>query len=250
MAIVFYPVERATDVLRAFGNYMASAPDEVSAIAVLWSAGHGEPFPADVQGKPVAAIAACFAGAAEEGDAVLRPLRQIAPPLVDVSGPLPFRAAQQLFDPEYPNGRHYYWKSIYINGVDDEVTRRLIEHAARRPSPLSSLDVWALGGAFGRVSPAATAFGRRDAPFLIGIEANWDGSAGDAANIAWARAVYEDMRPFSPGGLYPNFPGLGEEGEALVRESFAGNYRRLQAIKAAYDPENVFRSTFNISAAA
>jgi FAD/FMN-containing dehydrogenase len=108
--------------------------------------------------------------------------------------------------------------------------------------------VWALGGAFGRVGPAATAFGRRDPPFLIGIEANWDGSADDAPNIAWARAVYEDMRPFSPGGLYPNFPGLGEEGEALVRESYAGNYVRLQAIKAAYDPQNLFRSTFNISA--
>lgn len=58
------------------------------------------------------------------------------------------------------------------------------------------LDVWAMGGAMGRVDATTTAFGRRDAPFLVGIEANWDGSADDAANIAWSRAVYDDLRPF------------------------------------------------------
>jgi FAD/FMN-containing dehydrogenase len=250
MAVVFYPIESAPRVLGVFREFMAAAPDEVSAIGILWSAGHGEPFPPEAQGKPVAAIAACYSGAVERGESVLRPLREIAAPIVDLSGPMPFGAVQQLFDPEYPNGRHYYWKSIYVNAAGDEMTRLLIEHAARRPSPLSSLDVWALGGAMSRVSSAATAFGRRDAPFLIGIEANWDGAAGDAANVAWARSVYEDMRRFSPGGLYPNFAGFGEEGEALVRESFAGNYARLQSIKAKYDPQNLFRSTFNIPAGA
>ena len=248
MAIVFYPMEHAADALRTFRDFMSSAPDEVSGIAVLWSAGHGEPFPAEAQGNPVAAIVACYAGNVDEGESILSPLRQIATPIVDLSGQLPFRDVQQIFDPDYPNGRHYYWKSIYINGVGDEVAHVLIEHAARRPSALSSLDVWALGGAMGRVRTEATAFGRRDAPFLIGIEANWDEPTADAANVAWARGVYEAMRRFSPGGLYPNFPGFGEEGESLVRESYGGNYARLQAVKAKYDPQNVFRSTLNISA--
>ena len=66
--------------------------------------------------------------------------------------------------------------------------------------------------------------------------------------MGWARAVYDDMRPFSPGGVYPNFPGFGEGGESLVRESYGGNYSRLQQIKARYDPQNLFRSTLNIAA--
>jgi FAD/FMN-containing dehydrogenase len=247
MAIVFYPIDAAAQVISAFRDFMSSASDEVSAIAVLWSAGHGEPFPPEAQGQPVAAIVACFAGGVEAGDVALGPLRHIATPIVDLSGPFPYRAAQQLFDPEYPNGRRYYWKSIYIDHLDDEVIRKLVVQASRRPSPLSSIDVWALGGAFGRVNPSATAFGRRNAPFLIGVEGNWDDPTADQANVAWARSVYDDMRSFSSGGVYLNFPGLGEEGEALVRDSYAGNYARLQSIKAKYDPNNLFRSTFNIT---
>ena len=248
MTAIFYPMDCAVRVLETFHRFMRSAPDEVSGIAVLWSAGHGEPFPAEAQGKPVAAIVACSVGDLERGAAAMQPLREIATPVVDLSGPMPFRAVQQLFDPDYPNGRHYYWKSIYINGLGGDVIERLVAGAADRPSPLSSLDVWALGGAPGRVSAGSTAFGRRDAPYLIGVEANWDEPAGDDANVAWARKMYDDMRPFSPGGLYPNFPGFGEGGESLVRESYGGNYSRLQQIKARYDPQNLFRSTLNIAA--
>jgi FAD/FMN-containing dehydrogenase len=82
---------------------------------------------------------------------------------------------------------------------------------------------------------------------MIGIEGNWDDPAADGANVAWARDVYNDMQPFSSGGVYLNFPGMGEGGEALVRDSYAGNYARLQSIKAKYDPDNLFRSTFNIT---
>jgi FAD/FMN-containing dehydrogenase len=248
MTAIFYAMHDAIRVLETFHRFMHSAPDEVSGIAVLWSAGHGEPFPAEAHGKPVAAIVACYAGDLDRGAAVMQPLREVATPIVDISGPMPFRVVQQLFDPEYPNGRHYYWKSIYINGLGRDVIDRLVAGAAERPSALSSLDVWALGGALGRVSAESSAFGRRDAPYLIGVEANWDGAAGDNANVAWARKVYDDMRPFSPGGLYPNFPGFGEGGEALVRESYGGNYGRLQQIKARYDPDNLFRSTLNIAA--
>jgi FAD/FMN-containing dehydrogenase len=250
MTMVFYRMDNARPVLETFHTFMRSAPDDVSAIAVLWSAGHGEPFPSEAQGKPVAAIVACYAGDLDRGAGVMKPLREIATPIVDISGPMPFRAAQQLFDPDYPNGRHYYWKSIYLNGLDGDVIERLVAGAKDRPSALSSVDVWALGGAPGRVSAGSTAFGRRDAPYLIGVEANWDGAAGDAANIAWARKVYDDMRPFSPGGLYPNFPGFGEGGESLVRASYGANYSRLQQIKARYDPDNLFRSTLNIAASA
>ena len=97
-----------------------------------------------------------------------------------------------------------------------------------------------------RVRPEDTAFAHRETPFLIGIEANWDEPSGDEANIAWARDVNRDLQRFSSGGAYLNFPGFLEEGVSLLEKSYGGNYERLRAIKARYDPTNFFRSNLNI----
>jgi FAD/FMN-containing dehydrogenase len=246
VAVVFYPVAQAPAALAFFREFMAQAPDELMALAVLWNAPTEEPIPEAYRGAPVVVLFACHAGPVEAGEAAVRPFREVATPVADLSGRMPYVEVQQLFDPDYPDGRRYYWKSAYLRHLDDEAIRILVGHAARRPSPLTSLDVWALGGAMGRVGPAATPFARRDAPFLLGIEANWEDPAADAANIAWAREVFGDTQRFSPGGAYLNFPGFGEEGTALVVAAYGDNYARLREIKAAYDPGNLFRHNLNI----
>jgi FAD/FMN-containing dehydrogenase len=249
MAIVMYPVEKAQKVLSVFRELMAQAPDELMAVAIFWNAPTEEFVPEEFRGAPVIVLAACHSGPFEDGERAIQPFREIDTPAVDLSGPMPFVAAQQAFDADYPDGRRYYWKSTYLRHLDDDVVQALAGHAAARPSQLTSLDVWALGGAMGRVPSDETAFARRDAPFLLGIEANWDDPAADEANIAWAREVYRDAQRFSPGGAYLNFPGFGEEGATLVRSSYGGNYDRLAAIKAKYDPNNLFRVNLNIAPA-
>lgn len=246
IAQVLYPVSQAKKVLQAFRAYQKNWPDELSAIAVFWNAPAEEPMPEEFRGAPVLVIVACYSGDPEKGEQVIDPLRKLATPLADFSGKMPFVEAQQIFDPEYPDGRRYYWKAINIDHLEDPVIEALIDHAAQRPSKLTSLDVWMSGGAVSRIKPEATAFAHRDVPFMIGIESNWDNLSDDEANIRWSREVFEDMKRFSSGGTYLNFPGFVEEGEDLMKESYAGNYRRLQSIKAKYDPDNFFSSTMNI----
>jgi FAD/FMN-containing dehydrogenase len=123
----------------------------------------------------------------------------------------------------------------------------LVRHADQRPSAISSVDVWALGGAMRNEPAGGSAFAHRDRPYLLGIEANWDEASDDQRNISWARALFAEMRRFSRGGVYLNFPGLTGERDAPLRESFGQSYERLQALKAKYDPDNLFRSTFNIT---
>jgi FAD/FMN-containing dehydrogenase len=247
MFIVMYPMDQAASVFKFFREYMADAPDDLMAIAILWNSPHDESIPEEARNKPVAILAGMHSGPFAQGELAVAPFRQVTTPLVDFSGPMPFVAAQGLFDADYPNGRRYYWKSLYLDSLDDAAVSTLVDHARARPSLLSSVDVWALGGAMRREPKGGSAFSHRDRPFLLGIEANWNEAQDDAQNIAWARGLFADMGRFSRGGMYLNFPGQTEEGDALLRQSFGSSYERLQAVKAKYDPENLFRSTFNIA---
>jgi FAD/FMN-containing dehydrogenase len=249
MVIAFYPAAEAPQALPAFRDFMASAPDELMAIGIYWSAPHEEPFPPESQGQPMFVVAGCWSGSLDEAEDAVRPLRELAEPVVDMSGPMPFVAAQQVFDPEYPDGRRYYWKSIYLRELEASTCELLDRYAASRPSALSSVDVWALGGAMREEPPGGSAFARRKAPILIGIEANWDDPAGDEANLRWARDLYAELSERSQDGAYLNFAGFGEEGEDLLRSSFGASYDRLREVKAKYDPDNVFRSNLNITPA-
>jgi FAD/FMN-containing dehydrogenase len=159
---------------------------------------------------------------------------------------MPFVAAQRLFDADYPSGGRYYWKSLYLRELDGEVIRFVHDVAAERPTPHSTVEVWALGGAMGRVPSHATAFHHREAAWLLAIEANSTDPAADDGNIAWVRRRHAEAGRFSRGGTYFNFAGFLEGGEELLAQSFGANYPRLREVKAAYDPGNLFRHNLRI----
>ena len=245
MAITFYPVDAATDGLRVFREVFANAPEELMGVALYWTAPAEEPFPPEWHGKPVFILAGCWSGPLDRAEEAVKPLREVATPVADLSSPMPFVIAQSLFDPEYPDGRRYYWKSTYLSDADEATAELLGRYSANRPSLLSSIDVWALGGAMRREPEGGSAFAKRDAPFLLGIESNWEDAADDDANIDWTRRLIDEASVLSPGGTYLNFPGFVEEGEQLLRDTYGSSYDRLREVKAKYDPDNVFRSNLN-----
>jgi len=238
--LVAYPLTDAKLVLQAFRKYVASAPDEAGPIPIIWTFASSEPYPEEVWGKPFIGVAGTYAGTAEDGERAYKPLRELATPMLDMSEAMPYLAVQHLFDEEYPDGRRYYWKSSYLKGLDDAAVDTLVDFGARRPSPLSSVDVWSLGGAIARVGAKDTPIAHRSAEFLIGIEANWDDPSDDDANKAWARGLAKALEPHSTGGSYLNFEDLSET--AAAANSHGPNFDRLVAIKRRYDPDNLFRS--------
>jgi FAD/FMN-containing dehydrogenase len=245
----FYALEDGPAVIRAWRDFTASAPDALNSLVVLWSVPDDEHFPEELRRRPIVVIAAVYIGPVEEGERVMQPLRELAMPLLDLSGPTPYTALQQAFDPFFPKGRLYYWKSLYIDDFSDEAITTLLAYAASRPSGLSDLGLWHLGDAMSRVGVEETAYGRRDAPYLFVAEASWADSSANDENIAWARESLAAMQPFSQGGSYLNFPGFGEEKEAMLRASYGPNYDRLVALKTKYDPGNLFRMNLNIAPA-
>jgi FAD/FMN-containing dehydrogenase len=243
---IFYPLEDAQTILPAWRDFMATAPEELSSLAILWSLPPAPPFPPEVHGSPTVAIAAAYCGSVEEGERVVQPLRELAQPLVDASGPWPWLGLQSGFDAMFPAGELRYWKSRALTGLSAEAIGEIVELAGRRPTPLTDIAIWHHGGAMNRLDETETAYGGRDAPFLVTAEANWTDPAQNDEAISWAREVWDTMDRFSTGGVYLNFPGLGEEKEDLARAGYGENYDRLVALKAKYDPDNLFRMNINI----
>jgi FAD/FMN-containing dehydrogenase len=243
-----YPLSQARAVLRFVRDYMAEAPEELGVLATLWSAPDEAFVPQEYRGAPVVMVLGCYSGPVERGEEVIRPLREIARPIADRSGPRTFLDVQSFFDADYPNGMFYYWKSVYLNDLSDEVIEIAVDRAAVRPSPLSSLDLWFLEGAMNRVPADQTAYARRDVKYGLAFESNWTDRRQSDANIAWARAAFQDMQPFAR-GTYLNFPGFMEDADRLLQGAYDANYGRLRTIKGKYDPDNLFQGALNIAPA-
>ncbi|MGZ4333384.1 MAG: FAD-binding oxidoreductase [Gaiellaceae bacterium] len=243
---IFYPLEDAPTILPAWRDFMAAAPEELSSLAICWSLPPHEPFPPELHGTPVLAVAAAYCGPVEEGERVVQPLRELAEPVVDASGPWPWLGLQSGFDAVFPKGELRYWKSRSVSELSDEVIGEILAFAGRRPTPLTDVVIWHHGGAMSRVDETETAYGGRDVQFLVTAEANWTDPAQNDEAIAWAREVWDAMERYSTGSVYLNFPGLGEEKEELARAGYGENYERLTELKAKYDPDNLFRMNINI----
>jgi FAD/FMN-containing dehydrogenase len=238
--LTFYPAAKVAKVLEAFHSFMLEAPDELMAVAIYENAPAEEFIPEMYRGEPVIIVAGCWCGPLDHGDAATEPLRRITTPVADLSGPMPYLDIQRLFDADYPKGDRYYWKSLYLDNLSDDVIRLACDAGAERPTPRTGFVLWTLGGAMGRVPPEATAFYHRDAPFLLSFEATDDNPANDEANLAWVRHWYDKASQLTRGGTYFNFGGFWEGGEDLLAQSFGHNYPRLREIKARYDPDNIF----------
>ena len=242
-----YPEERAGEILAKWRDFMSDAPDALTGYAEFSTIPSDPDFPEHAWGHRVVTLAHVYDGPAAEGERVAAPLRQFGQPLADFSGALPYRTIQTMYDALFPKGRdRCYWKSTYLKGLDDDVIRDITSRLGARPSEMTFASVWKFGGAVQRVAPDATAFGDRSMPFMLSLDAIWSRPEDDQANIGWVRSFWNDMQRHSTGRLYLNFPGHGE-GENLVADAFGDvAYRRLQGIKARFDPDNLFRMNQNI----
>jgi FAD/FMN-containing dehydrogenase len=235
---VAYPVADAKQVLTRMRDYNVTSPREVGVIGVIWTFPASEPYPHEVWNQQFVGFVGPYIGDADAGERIQQPIRELGTPMLDFSGRMPFADVQRAFDEEYPKGRRYYWRSAYLKELSDDAIDAMIDLGSRRPSPLTSLDIWILGGAVQDIGPQETPIAHRHAPYMAGIESNWIDSADDAANIAWAREAQTRLAPYSTGGSYLNFEDPHDQ--SRVAAVYGANYERLQRIKRQYDPDNLF----------
>ena len=242
---VWYHGDEATDVLSAFREWASDAPREASVLPFTAYVPEIEEFPEESWGEPAVVLFGCYDGTEADATAAFDPLRSLADPIADLSGTMAYTELQTLLDEDYPDGLRYYWKSVFLTDLTDDVVDLMVEHGFASPSDLSTIDVWHLGGAIADPDQDDTAFWHRDKPYLLNFEANWEKSAEDDDNVDWVRDGIDAARDLPvAGGQYGNFPGFGEDPAHLL---FGGNFERLVEVKERYDPSNLFRRNQNVT---
>lgn len=242
---MLWSIEQATEVLRWYRDFLPQTSDDLYGFFAFLTVPPGPPFPEHLHGQPMCGIVWCYTGPPEEAEATFAPIRaQFGPPALDWVGPLPQPALQGMFDPIYPPGDQWYWKADFFRELPDEAIARHVEHGAQLPTWQSTMHLYPIDGAAGRVRKDATPWNYRDAKWaqvIVGVSPH---AVDNARLITWARAYWDALHPYSAGGAYINM--MMEEGADRVRAAYGDNYERLAHVKAAYDPENLFRINQNI----
>lgn len=244
VAQAFHAMEDAGPALRFYRDFAAAAPEEVSAYAFALRVPPVEPFPEEVRGRPALALIASHCGDPDRGEAVLAPFARSGTPFLAAVQRLPYTAAQQAFDAGMPKGLRWYTRAHYVNDLSDEALEMFATHVEELPGAFTLAYFEPLGGAIARVPGEATAFSHRDAAYGLHIFPGWSDPGDDEVMMAWAREFHAAMEPHATGGVYVNL--LGEDEEARVPNAYGPSYERLIRIKAEWDPENLFRATWNI----
>jgi hypothetical protein len=231
-------------LLQHWRDVMPEAPDHLRWGIALTTAPDGEPVPAHVRGQPVASQSLVWIGRPEEGlRQVGRALAVCSPVAVD-KREISFLTLQTIADAEFPPGRRYYTKSGYFKSLSDHTIDRMVTALATSPSPTNQIELAYLGGAAARVDAAETAFGDRSSPFIVNLLGSWSDAAADAANVAWIRNLFAELRPAMTPGVYVNF--MSDDEQDRVPEAYRERWDRLVAVKTHYDPTNFFRLNQNV----
>ena len=244
---IFFELDRAGDLFRLYRELIADAPEQLGGFPAYQIAPPLPFIPEERHGTTLALFVACWAGDLDKGEQVLKPLRDLAPSVAEMVGPMPYPALNSAFDDLYPADLRHYWKASFATELTDEAIEAHVEHGAKVPAMTSTMHIYPINGACHRVESDATAFAYRDASFATVIAGMWPDAADDEQNTAWVRSYYDAIAPHSEEGGYINFMAGDDQGR--IRANYRGNYDRLQQVKGRYDPDNMFRHNQNIAPA-
>jgi FAD/FMN-containing dehydrogenase len=248
LGLFFFELDRAGEAIRLGRKFFADSPRNVGGTMVGLNAPPAPFVPEEAHFAPGVAIVVAGFGSADEHASLIGQLREAAP-LFELVTPMPYVALQQMLDEGAPWGAHGYTKGLYLDELSDEAIDVVATALREKPSPMSQVLVFPLGGAVGDVPDDATAFGgRRTAKYAVVVDALVPDPLMFDAERRWARSTWDAVRPFAPdASTYVNM--MTEFEENRVRESYGAKYERLAMIKAVYDPRNVLRSNVNIKPA-
>lgn len=245
---IIFDLSDASAVMRWYRDFQRAAPEPFYIFLGLQTVPPGEPFPREHWDKRMCVLLVAHNG--DGAEAAVNAVRKALPkPLIDWAGPIAYPALQSMFDALNPPGMQWYWKGDFVKALPDAAIEAHVAHAAKAPSYFSLMHLYPIDGAVRRVGKTDTAWSARDATWSMVI-AGIDPDPTKANELKrWATDYWAAVHPFNLEGAYPNFM-MADEGEGRVKAAYGANYVRLGALKAKYDPSNLFRINQNIRPAA
>ena len=242
---IAFPIERSGEVAALVRDFIATAPDEAW-LSMNFGTATAPPFRSEQAGMPILMVSVMHSGSLDDAERDLRPLREGMDPLMDTFAPRQHVDVQGMNDEAMAWGKRFYMKGGFLGALSDEAIAVCTEQMADVPTGGEcGVSLWAQGGAIARVADDAMAFTGRSAPWWIGVESAWEGTALDETVKAWSRRAMAALKPFTTVGQYVN--DAVESDVASVQAIYGKEkYERLVGLKRTYDPDNVFRLNANI----
>jgi hypothetical protein len=242
---MLWELQQAPEVMAWYREFIPKAPEDLTGFFAFLVVPPGPPFPEHLHNKKMCGVVWCYTGPMDQIEKKFKPIRSFLPPALDLVGPIPHPALQSMFDPIYPPGLQWYWKADFVNQLSDDAIKLHAKFGAELPTAISTMHMYPVNGAAGRVGKDSTAWSYRDATWamvMVGVDPD---PSKKTAITSWAKNYWQALHPYSAGGAYVNF--MMEEGDERVQATYRGHYDRLAAIKTKYDPGNLFRVNQNIA---
>jgi FAD/FMN-containing dehydrogenase len=244
---MLWELSESKRIMKWYRDFIKTAPDELNGFFAFLTVPPGPPFPENLHNKKMCGIVWAYSGPLDKAEKVFEPIRNLGNIALDFVGPIPHPALQSMFDALYVPGYQWYWRADYMNELSDKAIDEHIKFGSEMPTLWSTMHMYPVNGAAGRIKNDATAWSYRDATWaqvIVGVDP-------DPANrdlvTKWTKDYWEALHPYSAGGAYINF--MMDEGQDRIRATYKDNYDRLAMVKAKYDPNNLFRVNQNIKPA-
>ena len=232
---IYYPFEKAREIMNFYAEYCQEMPDEMYADVVLFAPPFGL--------EKAIYFNVCYSGPLGEAEKVLAPLRQVAEPVRDEIGTIDYVALQKSSDDTDPRGTGQHLKSGFVREIEPGLVDALIDNL--EPSMLrgSMAFFQQLGGAISLIASDATAFPHRYASHNLTIGAVWSDVLDSDPHSQWADSYWGKVKEFTD-GFYTN-DAYGVDAQR-AEANYLTNYDRLVEVKTKYDPINLFQINTNI----
>ncbi|MGZ4537221.1 MAG: FAD-binding oxidoreductase [Nocardioidaceae bacterium] len=241
---MFFELSDGPAILAYFNEFIKNAPREYGGFPAFQIAPPLPFVPENRVGEPFVAVVSCWTGSTRDGEQILQGFRDVANPVAEFVGAMPYPALNSAFDALVPRGLQHYWKAAFMDDLSPEAIATHMEHGPRVPTVNSTVHLYPINGACHDVAADATAFGHRDATYAVVIAGMWPDPADNEANTRWVRGYDAALAPHAQGGGYVNFASADDQPK--VAANYGANYPRLQEVKRRYDPGNLFHLNQNI----